>query len=90
MQQKRPDWFPEGLWVLMMIGLTLLALWPLKVWVIEPAVTAAVPVLGDWSYPVLFVTIAGIIAFAAYRNWRRGLLPSQRRRQEAARRLIDR
>ena len=82
MQQKRPDWFPEGLWVLMCMAGTALILWPLAVWIIAPVSKMVSDRIGLWTYALTFGIPCVLLAAIAYRQWRRGLLPFQQRATE--------
>ena len=89
-QQKRPDWFPEGLWVLTCMALTMLMLWPLTVWVIQPGAKLLAFLFGGWAVAGVFVIGFGMMAIGGFLNWQKGLLPYQRRRQETLSRRIER
>ena len=68
----------EGIFIILCLALFVAVMLGLK-WALVPIAKGA-GIMGLSTYPFILTVGCAIMGFAAYRNWRRGLLPYQRRR----------
>ena len=81
MNQHRPPWMPEGIFLILCLAIFIPVMIGLK-WVLDPIAHWGAGKMGLWTFPFIICVGCTIMVVAAYRNWRRGLLPYQRRRTE--------
>jgi len=81
MTQNHPPWMAEGIFNILCLALFVAVMRGLK-WALDPIAHWGAGIMGLSTYPFILAVGCAIIGIAAYRDWRLGLLPYQRRRTE--------